>query len=121
MAFRTEEQIRQPARTPLFADAANIWWLSGWWGPQATDLPAVNLQTGQGSAGAPAYGMSTFTIPRHGSRPNSISMSHPPNQLLPGAINVAFYDGHVEQVKLERLWQLYWHFNYQPPAKRPGL
>jgi prepilin-type processing-associated H-X9-DG protein len=40
---------------------------------------------------------------------------------LPGAINVSFYDGHVEQVKLERLWQLSWHRDYVPPPKRPGL
>ena len=38
-----------------------------------------------------------------------------------GEINVSFYDGHVEQVKLERLWQLSWHKDYEPPAKRPGL
>ena len=40
---------------------------------------------------------------------------------LAGAIDVAFYDGHVESVKLERLWSLYWQKNYVPPAKRPAL
>jgi hypothetical protein len=35
--------------------------------------------------------------------------------------HVSFYDGHVEQVKLERLWSLYWHKDYVPPVKRPGL
>jgi hypothetical protein len=35
-------------------------------------------------------------------------------------VNVAFFDGHGELVKLDRLWQLYWHVDYQPPAKRPG-
>jgi hypothetical protein len=30
-------------------------------------------------------------------------------------------DGHGELVKLDRLWQLYWHKDYQPPARRPGL
>jgi prepilin-type processing-associated H-X9-DG protein len=48
-------------------------------------------------------------------------MDHPLATKLPGAVNVCFYDGHVEQVKLERLWQLYWHKDYVPPAKRPGL
>ena len=42
-------------------------------------------------------------------------------QKLPGAINFAFYDGHVEQVQLERLWSLYWHKDYVAPEKRPGL
>ena len=40
---------------------------------------------------------------------------------LASAVNVAFFDGHGELVKLDRLWQLYWHKDYQPPAKRPGL
>jgi prepilin-type processing-associated H-X9-DG protein len=65
--------------------------------------------------------MSAFAIPRHGSRSSRISTNHPPNVKLPGAINIAFYDGHVETVKLERLWQLSWHRGYLPPAKRPGL
>jgi len=48
--------------------------------------------------------------------------------LLPGAINVGFYDGHAQQVRLERLWALSWHKDYQPLAaecsvcsKRNGL
>jgi len=32
-----------------------------------------------------------------------------------GAIDVAFADGHVEMVKLGRLWDLNWHLNYQLP------
>ena len=48
-------------------------------------------------------------------------MNLPQNVKLPGAINVSFWDGHVEQVKLEGLWQLYWHRDYVPPAKRRGL
>jgi prepilin-type processing-associated H-X9-DG protein len=40
---------------------------------------------------------------------------------LPGAANVAFFDGHGETVKLDQLWQLYWHVNYNPPARRQGL
>jgi prepilin-type processing-associated H-X9-DG protein len=117
MAFITDQQIEQPAGTPAYADSPNSWWWFGgvWAGPRATDLPASNLETGSGG------GMGAFTTPRHGSRPNRISKSHPPVQLLPGAINVSFYDGHVEQVKLERLWKLYWHRYYQPPARRPGL
>jgi len=65
--------------------------------------------------------MSNFTISRHGSRPRSIPTKFNPADKLPGAINLSFYDGHVEQVKLERLWSLYWHKDYVPPAKRPGL
>jgi prepilin-type processing-associated H-X9-DG protein len=88
--------------------------------PRATDLPATDLQTGQ-QKGTYVPGMSLLTIPRHGSRPSRISTDHPATALLPGAINVSFYDGHAEQVKLERLWQLQWHRDYKPPRKRPGL
>ena len=117
--FRTEGAIGLTSQTPVFADGTGSGG-PGWWsGPRATDLPARNLVTGDAS-GAP-HGMAAFTIPRHGSRPSKISINHPPNLKLPGSINVAFYDGHAEAVQLERLWQLSWHRDYRPPAKRPGL
>lgn len=65
--------------------------------------------------------MGCFAIPRHGNRPRSPPSDWPANRLLPGAVNMAFYDGHVELVKLDNLWQLNWHKDYLPPAKRPGL
>ena len=40
---------------------------------------------------------------------------------LPGGVNVAFGDNHVELVKLEKLWNLTWHRTWKAPAKRPGL
>ena len=43
-----------------------------------------------------------------------------PKNDLPGAINIAFVDGHSELVKLERLWSLDWHKGWVTPAKRPG-
>lgn len=65
--------------------------------------------------------MPSMAIPRHGSRPSPVPRQWPADQPLPGAVNVAFFDGHGKLVKLDRLWQLYWHKDYQPPAKRPGL
>ena len=65
--------------------------------------------------------MCALALPRHGNRPSPIPDRWPADQLLPGAINVSFFDGHGELVPLERLWQLYWHKDYVPPAKRPGL
>jgi prepilin-type processing-associated H-X9-DG protein len=65
--------------------------------------------------------MLVFVTPRHGSRPNPVPTQWPQTLPLPGAVNVSFFDGHGELVKLDRLWQLYWHPDYQPPAKRPGL
>src|SRR6185436_9265995 len=95
-AFRSEGEIGQPSQTPTFADAVHFWWV---W-PQATDRPAANLETGQPWVGM-GTGMGALTIPRHGSRPNRVPTDHRPDQALPGAINVAFYDGHVELVKLD--------------------
>ncbi len=110
-AFRTEGDVVSASRTPIFADAVTISVL-----PTASDLPARNLATGDGPSS-----MSRMTIPRHGSRPWRIPTNQRPEDALPGAINVAFYDAHVEQVPLEQLWRLFWSRGYQPPPKRPGL
>jgi prepilin-type N-terminal cleavage/methylation domain-containing protein len=109
--FRTEGDVQHPTQTPAFADATR-------WGvfPTALEAPATDLVTG-GDTGA----MNCLTIPRHGARRNPVPTTWPENQLLPGAINMIFFDGHSELVKLEQLWQLYWHYGYQPPAQRPGL
>ena len=65
--------------------------------------------------------MNYVCIARHGRRPNPIPKRVPGELPFPGAINMGVFDGHVEQVPLDRLWLLYWHRDYQPPAKRPGL
>ncbi len=119
--YETEDQIRDASLAPLFADGGNPWWwrLLPGEGPRATDPPAENLRAGWLS-GRPGV-MAAYNLPRHGSRPRNVSTNHPAALKLPGAINVAFYDGHAETVKLDRLWQLTWHENYQAPAKRPGL
>ena len=114
-AFLNETQIRDSSRTPLFADGVGGWWYGS---PRATDLPARDLTTGLFPG---PFGMGIFTIPRHGSRPRTIPKDFNPRNKLPGAIDISFYDGHVEQVKLERLWSLYWHKDYLPPLRRPGL
>jgi prepilin-type N-terminal cleavage/methylation domain-containing protein/prepilin-type processing-associated H-X9-DG protein len=109
--FVTEGDIAQPALTPLLGDCT--WWVGG---GEASDLPPTDLVSGHDD-----NGMSRFCIPRHGSRPNPVPTYWPQDKPLPGAVNVSFFDGHGESVKLDRLWQLYWHKDYQPPAKRPGL
>jgi prepilin-type N-terminal cleavage/methylation domain-containing protein/prepilin-type processing-associated H-X9-DG protein len=116
-AFMSETQIMHPAGTPLLADGVNYAVF-----PSTNDLPATDLVNGwipSGTASTP--GMLVMTIPRHGNRPNPVPSNWPVNQKLPGAINGAFFDGHAELVKLERLWQLYWSVGWVPPAKRPGL
>ncbi|MBM3878505.1 MAG: type II secretion system protein [Verrucomicrobia bacterium] len=120
--FRSESDNRRPAITPLSADT--IWRFAC---PRGSDAPPANLV----SADFPDlflfaypltdFNMRCFAIPRHGSRPSPVPTEWPADQPLPGAIHVAFFDGHGELVKLDRLWQLYWHQDYQSPAKRPGL
>jgi prepilin-type N-terminal cleavage/methylation domain-containing protein len=42
-----------------------------------------------------------------------------PKAKLAGGIAVSFADAHVEVVRLDNLWQLYWHRGYQPPLRKP--
>jgi prepilin-type N-terminal cleavage/methylation domain-containing protein/prepilin-type processing-associated H-X9-DG protein len=120
--FTTEAQVQIPAATPVLIDGA-----TDGVAPWETDLPPTNLVTGMNGFEESFYNynypiaMGAVCIPRHGNRPSQVSIHWPQNQPLPGAVNVAFFDGHGETVKLDRLWQLYWHADYQPPAKRPGL
>lgn len=117
--FRTEGGVAQPVRTPVLADAIVDTAL-----PEAWNLPPTDLVPALGSPWPPSGAtgeMYAFTIPRHGSRPHPVPRNWPHSAPLPGAVNVAFFDGHAQAVKLDALWQVCWDANYQPPAKRPGL
>jgi prepilin-type N-terminal cleavage/methylation domain-containing protein/prepilin-type processing-associated H-X9-DG protein len=118
VSFFVEGQVQNPALAPVVADGMYPF---AW--PLASDRPPLNLVGGYISEPSPDPGgdMQLMGIPRHGNRPRPVLTRWPADKLLPGAINVSFFDGHVEQVQLERLWQLYWHKDYEPPAKRPGL
>jgi prepilin-type N-terminal cleavage/methylation domain-containing protein/prepilin-type processing-associated H-X9-DG protein len=111
--FRSESDIERPSQTPYFADSI---WVDAW--PLENDLPARNLFDGDKFAGG---GLSRIAIPRHAASPGAASRNFNPKDRLPGAVNVGFADNHVELVRLENLWQLYWHKMWKPPAKRPGL
>ena len=104
--FKRESEIELPSTTPVFCDAT--WWMT----EGVSDLYFDMI-----------WGEEPFiTIPRHGSqsRPTRSQLDQWPNdKLLPGAINVSFFDGHTETVPLERLWYLQWHRKYLP-HKRPA-
>jgi prepilin-type N-terminal cleavage/methylation domain-containing protein len=113
--FTSEGAIRQTAKTPLFIDAN---WPDIW--PRATDFPSTDLFNGAQFIGNSF--MCRSTIARHGSRaPGQAPRTWPRNQPMPGMVDISFTDGHAEKVKLDNLWQLIWHVDYVPPAKRPGL
>jgi prepilin-type processing-associated H-X9-DG protein len=122
--FADETQVVFPSLTPVIGDGISF---SGWM--RAECYPPVNLVYvwnpslgGESfSWGGPSYPAGPYEIPRHGRRPNTIPTAWTPQQRLPGAVNICFFDGHAQLVPLEQLWQLYWHQGYQPPAKRPGL
>lgn len=110
-AFKSETEILNPSQTPVMYDCI---WVNAW--PLAKDRPPRDLY--KGDPGRAAM-MGRLTIPRH-SHAGAAPRTFDPKSVLPGAVNVSFQDGHTELVKLEKLWSLYWHKGYEPPAVRPG-
>jgi prepilin-type N-terminal cleavage/methylation domain-containing protein len=115
--FRTPRDVRLPTQTPVLADAT-FYAVS----PGSFEEPSTNLYAGS-FVYSPGIGeMSSLAIARHGGRPASAAprnfdISH----RLPGMVDVALYDGHVEKSPLENLWNYYWSADWQIPRKRPGL
>ncbi len=104
-----------PSETPQFADAT-LCWVE----PLTNSFPSLNLYT-PASADPPDSWMIFLTIARHGRRPASaapriIDIS----QTLPGMIDLAACDGHVEKALLENLWNYSWYADWQVPNPRPG-
>jgi len=105
--YSSESSVRSSANTPLFADSM---WVDGW--PRETQGPSKDLYSGN-----PKTDMGRFTIARHGGKaPGSAPRAISTSANLPGAINVAFVDGHASVEKLKDLWTLDWHVNWTPPA-----
>lgn len=111
--YMRDVSVLYPTQTPLVADSV---WVDTW--PEYNELPARNLFTGDDYQGNGT--MCRVTIPRHGAPLSAAVKNFNPKDDLPGGINVGFVDGHAEFTRLERLWQLYWHAQWQVPAKRPG-
>jgi prepilin-type N-terminal cleavage/methylation domain-containing protein len=111
--FVNDTQVQQPSGTPVVADGVQ-------WAQFLDDTlrPPSNLMNPFADL---SFAPMNVAIPRHGRRPSSVPTSWSASQPLPGAINVGFYDGQVELVELDRLWQLYWRRGEVPPGKRPGL
>jgi prepilin-type N-terminal cleavage/methylation domain-containing protein len=113
-SFVRASAIQQPTLTPVFADEN---WVDGW--PHETDPPATNLYLGR-SLWTWGDDLGRWTIARHGGRSAaSAPRNVPPGAKLIGAIDMGMADGHVESEKLENLWNLTWHLDWQIPSPRP--
>jgi prepilin-type N-terminal cleavage/methylation domain-containing protein/prepilin-type processing-associated H-X9-DG protein len=112
--FNKPDSVQRPTQTPLFNDA--VYWNEF---PVEADAAASDLSIG---ASISILGMPRCTIWRHGGKtatsasPVGLS-SIPPYFTFPNeaAINIGFVDGHAEMVKLQGLWNLYWHYNWTTP------
>ena len=107
--FQKENDVRLPASTPVLGDSI---WADGW--PKAHQRPPLNPYYGWNDGG-----MGRYCIARHSSPATQSKQTQPAGSPLKGAINMACSDGHVELVKLPRLWQFDWHKGYVPPRDPP--
>jgi hypothetical protein len=112
--FQKESNILSPSNTPVFSDGIYV---DSW--PRTNDEPPNNLYLGEEGAHFGA-GLGRMLIDRHGGIPAAKAPTHvDTTQKLPGAVNVACDDGHVELAKLENLWNFYWNQTWTPPNPRP--
>lgn len=122
--YMKDNEVRHPDQTPIFSDGI---WPDAW--PEPGDSYYSNLQTGNEggadsgttSGGGGPQGMQRIFIARHGPR----YVSNPPTsvnklQMWPGGINMALFDGHVENTSLNNLWNYYWSYGPGWPALRGG-
>ncbi|MCL4786564.1 MAG: hypothetical protein KJ070_07170 [Verrucomicrobia bacterium] len=109
--FHGKTTVRQPALAPAFCDA--IYWNCRL---EETAAPPRNLYQPQGIVLRPGAFKQVLPqfIARHGDSPASEAPQELTSSDLPGAINMAFVDGHAETVPLESLWSLHWHKLWDP-------
>ena len=110
--FRGIDNIGHPSMTPLFADALTHDALV-----RSTDKPSTDLYyTRVANVGT----MQSFTIARHGGKsPSAAPRSVDTSKRLPGVIDMVLYDGHVDKVPLDNLWNYDWNSNWLVPNPRP--
>lgn len=113
--FHTESSVTQPSLTPVMGDSIS----SG--GAPAEDSPPPRDLYYEPDAQWGVHSMKYFAFARHGGN-GPARRSLPVSRgaaLGPWRNNLAFYDGHVERVKLDGLWALHWHRKWEAPAQRP--
>ncbi len=114
--FKKMDNVLHPAQTPVFCEGV---WPDGW--PNSGTATAngdslggtVDLFNGEEDTDI-GHMMGRVLIDRHGSRPVTTTFNVPFSGILPGGIDVAACDGHVEMCKLNNLWNYYWHARSVP-------
>ncbi len=100
--FPKESAITRPTDTPVFYDSI---WPDGW--PVITEILANNLSVGDWTSN-----LGRCSISRHPLK----AASAVPFQPVPGAINMAFADGHAAYWKLQNIKNVVWHVGFTPNA-----
>jgi prepilin-type N-terminal cleavage/methylation domain-containing protein/prepilin-type processing-associated H-X9-DG protein len=117
-SYANDTSVLQPSQTPVFGDCV--------WDDGDTTLTPNDPGPHFATSGSPDYyeqdpnihGLARFCVARHGSTPgNGALKSWAPGGRPPGSINVAFFDTHVELVKIENLWNLPWNRDWVAPNK----
>ncbi len=108
--FTTDASISNPSKTPFFADSV---WVDCW--PDVNDQPDPDLF---GANSGVNIGLSRIAVPRHAAALSAAVRNFKKTSRLPGAVNVAFADGHSESVRLEGLWGLTWNKNWNIDARK---
>lgn len=113
LLFLRESDIINTSLTPMFADST---WADGWPGEQ--DHPSTDFNDAYNNGIAGEAGMFRLTIQRHWGKPSTAAGKVPAGTSLAGrsGVDVAFCDGHAEAVKLDGLWSLTWHKNWNQGA-----
>ena len=99
--FQKESDVPQPGRSVLFADGI---WIDCW--PVEQNKPGTDFYDGSSDdTGGPsgAGGIGRLMINRHGGIPPSLAARNFTGTPIPGAINIALFDGHVGTMPLG-LW-----------------
>jgi prepilin-type N-terminal cleavage/methylation domain-containing protein/prepilin-type processing-associated H-X9-DG protein len=118
--FPTEASVFHPSLTPVFADC--MWDDAPFPTPEdpAPIGGGVNANYRDyytGATGQDYDGVARFCLARHGSNFGKAAESHwKIGAKPPGAINMSFFDAHVELVPLANLWTLHWTETWVPPS-----
>jgi len=116
--YDTEAAVTRPTLVPVFMDCA---WINLY--ADTNDSPPLSLYDPIDNPGSNPSGMTRACLARHGSRaasaaPRKLSFGQ---TTLPGFIDSSYWDGHVETVRLQNLWNYYWHPDWVPCAPPPVL